>query len=66
MLKARENEMLAGVGRGTPAGEWLRRYWHPIALSDRWDGIKTLWKCDEQFTFKGRQTAGTTIFRDSL
>jgi len=54
MLKARENEMLAGVGRGTPAGEWLRRYWHPIALSDRWDGIKTLWKCDEQFTFKGR------------
>jgi nitrite reductase/ring-hydroxylating ferredoxin subunit len=21
------------VGRGTPCGEWLRRYWHPVGLS---------------------------------
>ena len=21
------------VGRGTPCGEWMRRYWHPISLS---------------------------------
>ena len=27
------DEVLAGVSRGTPAGEWLRRYWHPIAIS---------------------------------
>ena len=26
--------MLAEVGRGTPCGEFLRRYWHPIALSE--------------------------------
>lgn len=57
MLKADENEMLTRVGPGTPAGEWLRRYWHPIAISDKWEGIKTLWNCDEQFMFKGR--AGT-------
>lgn len=25
--------VLSGVHRGTPAGEWLRRYWHPVALS---------------------------------
>ena len=30
MDKAR-NEMLTRVGRGTPMGELLRRYWHPIA-----------------------------------
>jgi 5,5'-dehydrodivanillate O-demethylase len=25
---------LVHVGPGTPAGEWLRRFWHPIACSD--------------------------------
>ena len=30
MDKAR-NEMLTRVGRGTPMGDLLRRYWHPIA-----------------------------------
>ena len=24
---------LTEVGRGTPMGELLRRYWHPVALS---------------------------------
>jgi 5,5'-dehydrodivanillate O-demethylase len=57
MLTAAENERLTRVGPGTPAGEWLRRYWHPIALSDCWEGIKTLWQCDEPVTFNGR--AGT-------
>jgi 5,5'-dehydrodivanillate O-demethylase len=28
MLTLEENEMLTRVGRGTPAGELLRRYWH--------------------------------------
>lgn len=33
-LKPTEKEvMLAQVGAGTPAGELLRRYWHPIQLS---------------------------------
>jgi len=27
------NAALTEVGRGTPAGEWLRRYWHPIGLA---------------------------------
>ncbi len=28
------NATLAAVGPGTPCGELLRRYWHPISLSD--------------------------------
>ncbi len=31
MLSVQENERLTRVGPGTPMGELLRRYWHPIA-----------------------------------
>ena len=33
MLTTEENETLTRVGRGTPAGELLRRYWMPIACA---------------------------------
>ena len=33
MLTAEENEMLTKIGPGTPAGELLRRYWHPVAIA---------------------------------
>lgn len=33
MLTQEENEMLTRVGPGTPAGELLRRYWHPVAVA---------------------------------
>lgn len=33
MLTREENEKLTRVGPGTPAGELLRRYWHPIAVA---------------------------------
>ncbi|MBO0881257.1 MAG: Rieske 2Fe-2S domain-containing protein [Mycobacterium sp.] len=33
MLRPEENERLTRVGPGTPMGELLRRYWHPIAVS---------------------------------
>ena len=32
-LSQEENEMLTRVGPGTPGGEMLRRYWHPIAFA---------------------------------
>ena len=38
MLTAEENELLTRVGPGTPAGEMLRRYWHPIAIARELDG----------------------------
>jgi 5,5'-dehydrodivanillate O-demethylase len=31
MLSAKNNEKLTRVGPGTPMGETLRRYWHPVA-----------------------------------
>lgn len=33
MLTKEENEFLTRVGPGTPAGEMLRRYWHPVAVA---------------------------------
>ena len=33
MLSATENERLTQVGKGTPMGELMRRYWHPIAAA---------------------------------
>ncbi len=33
MLSKEQNELLTRVGKGTPMGEMMRRYWHPIALS---------------------------------
>ena len=33
MLSKKENEKLTRVGPGTPAGELLRRYWHPIVVA---------------------------------
>ncbi|MGH7836043.1 MAG: Rieske 2Fe-2S domain-containing protein, partial [Candidatus Binatia bacterium] len=33
MLSREENEFLTRVGPGTPAGELLRRYWHPVAVA---------------------------------
>ena len=33
MLSAEDNEMLVRTNAGTPMGEYLRRYWLPVALS---------------------------------
>ena len=33
MLTQEENQLMTRVGPGTPGGELLRRYWHPIAAS---------------------------------
>src|SRR4051812_47925706 len=30
MVSREENELMTRVGPGTPAGDLLRRYWHPI------------------------------------
>lgn len=34
MITQEENDMLTLVGRGTPCGELLRRYWQPAGLSE--------------------------------
>jgi len=40
MLNAEENERLTRVGAGTPMGDLMRRYWHPIATSNELVGTK--------------------------
>src|SRR3984957_2151853 len=35
MLTAEDNELLTRVGPGTPMGALLRRYWHPVAMSEQ-------------------------------
>jgi 5,5'-dehydrodivanillate O-demethylase len=33
MLSKKENEKLTRVGPGSPVGNLLRRYWHPVAVA---------------------------------
>lgn len=37
MLSVQENERVTRVGPGTPCGEMLRRYWHPIHPAEKLD-----------------------------
>ena len=39
MLSAEKNKVLTQVGPGTPMGEYLRRYWMPIAGASEFDTI---------------------------
>jgi len=32
-MRQDENQILTRVGAGTPAGELLRRYWHPVSVA---------------------------------
>jgi 5,5'-dehydrodivanillate O-demethylase len=35
MLSHEENKLFTSVGAGTPMGELLRRYWHPVGVSEQ-------------------------------
>lgn len=37
MLTKQQNELLTRVGPGTPMGELLRRYWHPVGVTTELD-----------------------------
>ena len=36
-----EDEELTHVGPSTPAGEWLRRFWHPVFATDELKDLPT-------------------------
>lgn len=42
MLDKETNDLFTKVGPGTPCGELLRRYWHPVAFSSELEVDKTL------------------------
>ena len=37
-MLAAENQKMTRTGPGTPAGDWMRRYWQPVALSEQLTG----------------------------
>ena len=37
-LSVAENELITHVGPGTPGGEMMRRYWHPIGFASELKG----------------------------
>ena len=41
MLSVKDNEALSQVGKGTPGGELMRRYWHPVAATAELDDRPT-------------------------
>ena len=38
MISQAQNDLYTRVGRGTPCGELLRKYWQPVALVDEFNG----------------------------
>jgi len=38
VISAEQNDLMTRVGKGTPAGALLRRYWQPVAISDELEG----------------------------
>ena len=45
MESAEQNQFLTEVGRGTPMGELLRRYWQPFAAAADLEGRWTRARC---------------------
>ena len=60
MLTRQENDLLRQVGPGTPMGELMRRYWHPIAAVAEMDDtpVKPVRLMGEDFVLY-RDKAGT-------
>jgi 5,5'-dehydrodivanillate O-demethylase len=42
MLTKQANERYTEVGPGTPCGELMRRYWHPVAARNELNNCYTL------------------------
>lgn len=58
MLSTEQNDRLTRIGPGTPAGELLRRYWHPVAVDVELERnpVKAVQLLAEHLTlFKDRQ-----------
>ncbi|MFM0228547.1 aromatic ring-hydroxylating dioxygenase subunit alpha [Paraburkholderia dipogonis] len=41
MLTAEQNELLTRVGAGTPGGDMMRRYWHPVGGVDEFSAARS-------------------------
>ncbi len=64
MLKKELNEELTQVGKGTPGGELLRRYWQPFALAgdvDDENSIKKIKVLDEELILIKKDDGGFAL-----
>lgn len=57
MLSPEDNELLTQVGPDSDCGRWLRSFWFPVAISDRWDGPSAQLELEEPFVYGDK--AGT-------
>src|SRR5665213_751165 len=63
MLSRDDNRLLTEVERGTKCGDWLRSFWWPFAISDRWSGAGGQLQIDEPMSFRGRAGTPTSFGR---
>ena len=61
MLSAADNQLFTQVAKGTPCGDWLRSYWFPIAISERWTGLRAQLELDEPVTFLQQSGTATSF-----
>ena len=61
MLSAEDQALLTGVGPDSDCGRWLRSFWFPVAISDRWDGPTAQLRLDEPLKWKGRAGTAASI-----
>lgn len=59
MLSEADQDFLTQVDRGTPAGDWLRCYWHAVAISDRCDAIRADLRLDHPVAVDGQIAPAT-------
>jgi 5,5'-dehydrodivanillate O-demethylase oxygenase subunit len=64
MLSRDDDRLLTEIDRGTPCGDWLRSFWWPFAISDRWTGAGGQLQIDEPMNFRGRAGTPTSFGRE--
>lgn len=65
MLSAAENHTLTQVGPDSDCGKWLRSFWFPIAISDKWDGPTAQLQLNEPFVYDGRAGTATSFGQEA-
>ena len=59
-----DQQLFTQIARGTPAGDWLRCYWHAIAVSDRCEDLRAELKLEEKVSFDNRSASVTEWGRE--
>jgi 5,5'-dehydrodivanillate O-demethylase oxygenase subunit len=59
-----DQQLFTQIARGTPAGDWLRCYWHAIAVSDRCEDLRAELKLEEKVSFDNRSATVTEWGRE--